>query len=98
MKRLKHHTFVVIEARDWEGDSSWQSPEERREPAPLGKIRGCVDWQDDTTLCLYRDNFPGDPDGRTDSIKIPIGCIEAVYEAVERREPLWMRVKKKGRR
>jgi len=89
MKKLRKGMWVLIEARDWEGNSSWMTPEQRQEPAPLGCVGGCVDGQDESTLHLSNSFFMDDPTDVRDCTKIPLGCIEAVYEMVIRREPLW---------
>ncbi len=87
MKRLKVGMSVLVEARDWVSDVSWQSPAEAVTPAPLGWIRGVVISQDETTLCVAHAGFDESPEIST--TKVPLGCIEAVWESVERREPLW---------
>lgn len=89
MKRLKPGTLVLIEARDWCSHAEWQTPDQRQEQAPLGEIVGIVDHQDETTLHLGSAHFLNDPSDQRDHHMIPIGCIEAVYELVVRREPLW---------
>ncbi|MCP4537764.1 MAG: hypothetical protein GY832_11525 [Chloroflexi bacterium] len=99
MKKLRRGALVLIEARDWMGNSSWQTPEERDVPAPLGCVMGIVDSQDDTTLSLSVSWFLDDPaDLKDGGNKIPVGCIEAVYELVVRREPLWRKKKRETRR
>jgi len=92
MRRLRIGTPVLVEARDWMSDSSWHGPTEGNDPAPLGWIRGIVVSQDDTTLILASSGFYDSPE--KDRHKIPIGCIEAVYETVEKRQVLWHRKRK----
>ena len=85
MKRLPKNKLVLIVARDWESNPTWQSEEARKEPAPLGEIVGMVDHQDDTTLTLTHAKLGNEGD----TTKIPIGCIEAVWSLVVDRNVFW---------
>ena len=83
---------MYVEARDWEEDPKWDY-EGGDKTAPPGCVIGRVMCQTADTLTINRSWFP---DGPTDSgLRIPIGCIEALYPVMVGRDALWAKKQRK---